>query len=402
MLERFTRFFTGYVTFEIRGDHTRFINIASKSGLILWGFQKDGEGFRASIKAGQYRCLHPIKQRTGVSLRRVKKGGAPFYWWRLRRRVGILAGILLFILIFAYLSGGVWGVEIRGNDSLTDQQIRTAARSLGIHEGARCKDIDPPLAALKLSRSLGKLSWVSVNTDGCTITIEVKERAEKPKLEKEAPPSNMVAARAGKIVSIEAESGMQQVRIGDMVQAGTLLISGSYSEMEIPYVEKPIPAKWYLVPARGSVRGETAREFSVTVPREKTIRVDTEQKTYVYLRFFDIKIPLSVRSAPEGRFHREMTEEALEILAQDLPVGILRERDQFYREETVRLSEADWKAEARYQLRQLQNSEMPPETEILEENLFYDLDGELCTLTSRCRTVEEIGEIQEISLDLAN
>ena len=402
MLESITRLFTGYVTFEVRGDTARFLNIASKSRMTLWGFKKNGDVLTANIKAGKYRALHPMKQRTGVHLHFVKKAGLPFLLRRLQRRPGICIGAVLFIVLYVFLYGGVWHVQVSGNEYLTDAQILRAAQEVGVFEGARRSSFDPVAASLKLSLAIEELSWVSVNTDGSMVTIEVKEADLKPKLANEEDPSNIIAEREGQIVAIEAESGMKEVRIGDTVYAGQILIAGSYSEMVRPYVEKPIPAKWYLVPARGSVRAETVREFQVEIPRQKQIETETEEKTNRYLLFFGIRIPMGLQKSPEGRYHSFQSVDMLQLLDQELPVGLYRERYAFYENETVQLSEEAWKEEARYKLRQIQKEALGDDSLILEETLNYEFRGDVCVLTCRCRVQEEIGVIEKILFEFNN
>uniref|UniRef100_UPI00248DE2F4 sporulation protein YqfD n=1 Tax=Neglectibacter timonensis TaxID=1776382 RepID=UPI00248DE2F4 len=57
MLEKIFHWLTGCVRFQVTGDAARFFNIAAKSGLGLWGFQKEGTDSAAWIRAGEYKKL---------------------------------------------------------------------------------------------------------------------------------------------------------------------------------------------------------------------------------------------------------------------------------------------------------------------------------------------------------
>ena len=399
MLEEITRFFTGYVEFEAEGDTARFMNIVSKSGYTLWAFRKKGDILAARTKASKYKKLRAVKQRTGVKLRCVKKSGLPFYLHAAGKRKGLFIGAAVFVLLYSFFAGGVWDIQVSGNQDITDARVLSAAREIGIYSGMRQSSINAPQASLQLARKLEYVSWISVNTMGSRVVIELKEAEKKPDIITDETACNLVAERGGQIVSVEAEAGMQQVKIGDVVNKGDLLIAGAYSEKETPYVEKKAPIKYYTVPARGSIRAVTAREFTVEVPILKDIEAETGRKTNSYLIFFGVKIPLSFAESPKGTYHEYDSRDMARLLGRELPVGIERETYIHYVTEERELKEEEWRDEALYQLRGKQNAALKEDSKIIDEKLEYEFINNICVLTSRCTVEEEIGLRQELYTD---
>lgn len=402
MLEKITRYLSGYAEFEITGNTSRFINIASKSGIMLWGYKKNNDSLTAYIKADKYKKLRAIKKRTGVKMHCIKKTGIPFYLWKGRKRKGIFIGAVVFVAIYYFLSGSVWDIQVSGNDLLTENQILEAARSIGIYEGARKSSFKPADAAISMHRKIKALSWLSINTEGNTVTIEVEEVKEGSEIYSDDSPCDIIANREGQIKAINAENGMRLVDIGDTVHPGQILIAGSYNERETPYLEKKAPKKSYLVAARGSVIAETVREFRVEIPIIKAVEEIDRTEKNKYFIFFGIKIPIGINSNPKGTYHSFKEKNMLTLLDQKLPVGFLKEEYQHYYFKEKILSQQEWEQEALYKLREEQTLELTENCKIINEELNFDYGDNICILTSYCIVQEEIGEKRDIIFDNPN
>lgn len=397
MLEHIAHFATGYAEFEIDGNGSRFLNLAVKSGLTLWGFQRGKDKkMIARIKARDYKKLRHIKRRCGVKLLCTKKRGLPFFTARVLKRKGLLAGAAVFVMLYFFLGSFVWDVSVSGIDRLTENAVMQAAKEAGVFEGAAKDSFDPAKAAQSIMRSTAGISWISVNTDGCYVKIELKESEKKPEITNQQVPSNIVAETEGQILAIEAQSGMPQVSIGDTVIKGQLLISGIYSEEINPYIEKKQPIVTTIVPARGSVIAETVREFTVSVRREKTEEVVTGEKINRNFLFFGLEIPLGFNTVPKEEhrayYHRSM----LEALGEELPVGLEYDKYVLYEEQVKILTDDEMEEQALFELRALQKEILGTDAKITEETLEYQIVDDLYILVAKCRCEEEIGITQEV------
>ena len=400
MLERLFHWLFGYVEFTVRGGAPRLFTMAAKNGLLLWDFAWEEETARARIKAREYRRLPPLCRRSGAITRLEKKRGLPFFAARLARRKGLLAGAVLGAALFWYLSGFVWGVTVTGTETVTRRQVRDAAAQYGVSVGCPRAELKPRQAAHGILAQIGRLSWASVNTDGCFVEVAVKEGEPAPEAETQEKWSNLVASRGGVVVSAQAEQGRLEVQPGDVVERGQLLVSGLYQYVPDPYRAQPTHPAQIVGPARGSVIAETYREFTARAGSTQARQVPAgEREERAFLRLFGLRLPLGLWSQPAGEFRFSQSVSAWEVLGVQLPVALERERYDPVETRSVTLSREEQRDAALRALRQLQREELPQGAEILEEELRFTYTEEGCTVTARCRCWEEIGQIQEILVE---
>ncbi len=400
MLERLFHWLFGYVEFTVRGGAPRLFTMAAKNGLLLWDFAWEEETARARIKAREYRRLPPLCRRSGAITRLEKKRGLPFFAARLARRKGLLAGAVLGAALFWYLSGFVWGVTVTGTETVTRRQVRDAAAQYGVSVGCPRAELKPRQAAHGILAQIGRLSWASVNTDGCFVEVAVKEGEPAPEAETQEKWSNLVASRGGVVVSAQAEQGRLEVQPGDVVERGQLLVSGLYQYVPDPYRAQPTHPAQIVGPARGSVIAETYREFTARAGSTQARQVPAgEREERAFLRLFGLRLPLGLWGQPAGDFRFSQSVSAWEVLGVQLPVALERERYDPVETRSVTLSREEQRDAALRALRQLQREELPQGAEILEEELRFTYTEEGCTVTARCRCWEEIGQIQEILVE---
>ena len=279
MLEKVFHLLSGYAEFQVEGDGPRFFNITAKSRIGLWGYRRR-EGLPvARIKAREYKKLRGAYRRSWARPRLLKKRGAPFLLHRLEARKGLLLGALCGGALYWFLSGFLWGVSVTGTQLMPPSRVLEAAARQGLYQGCAQREMNPRGAALGILSELPELSWAGISTDGCFAEIAVKEGEPKPQPEEEAGWSNIVASREGKVVEIQAQSGRPEVKLGEAVERGQLLISGLYEEEQDPWAE-PNPNPLQVTgPARGSVTAETWRTFTVQVSGMKKEWVETGEKS---------------------------------------------------------------------------------------------------------------------------
>ena len=391
---------SGSVRFLILGDAARFLNLAAKSGVTLWGFDRGEEGSIACCRPRDYRRLRPLAKRSGARLKCLQKRGLPFRIEVWKKRPGLLLGVLCAVLVFWFLSGFVWGVTVSGTETIGDPIILKAARHNGVYPGARKSSFTPRLAAHGLMGELSQLSWASVNTNGCYVEVAVQEAERRPEVTDDTTLSNLIATRAGTVLMVEAERGRPEVAPGDTVQAGDLLISGSYQEKLDPWSPMPDDPFEEIGAARGRVIAETYREFAVQVSAQKKTTVPTgRRRVNRTLIVFGLRIPLGLNAEPSGEWRRYEKRTRLCALGSELPLAIEEEVYEFTEEQTQTLSKEELKAAALYKLRQAQRASLAAGGEVRKEKLDFSFPEGMCVLSAQCRCQEEIGELQQVLVD---
>lgn len=399
MLTRIYHWLSGYVEFRVRGDGARLFTMAAKRGLVLWGFRREGDCAAARLKPRDYRKLRPLCRRCGAAGRITLKRGLPFQAMRLWGRKGLILGALLGAGLYWFLSGFIWGVSVSGTEKLLPPEVLRAARECGVYEGASREAIREGDPEDRIQALLPQLSWVSVNTDGCFAEVAVKEGAPRPELEQDGELSNIVAARPGQIVKIEAREGRPEVQIGEAVSEGQLLISGSYQEEPDPWSAQPLEPYSRAGAARGSVTAETYREFTVQVSCVQGEPVEAGRSSELWLEVFGVRIPLGLWSRDDGEQRSWSEAWQARVLGVELPLSVER-RSIIYLEEREReLTEEQQKAAALRKLREAQQAQLPPGSSIRREELEFAFTDGLCILSAKCRCWEEIGVEQKVLVE---
>lgn len=186
----------------------------------------DGLTYRFSIRSRDFKALQRISNRRGDQLRIVGRRGLYWKLQSLRRHPILVFGTLMLLLGTLYLPTRVLFVQVEGNQTLSRQQILSAAENCGIRFGADRRQIRSEKVKNALLKQIPRLQWVGVNTSGCVATISVRERAVREEVETEATVSQIVAVRDGFILSGTVLKGNGLFRVGESVKKGQVLISG--------------------------------------------------------------------------------------------------------------------------------------------------------------------------------
>lgn len=385
---KMTRWLLGYVRFSISGGTERFMNQCARSGVPTWEM-RGGSAPSACVLAGGYRDLHHVARAAGVRVRITEKHGFPFATKRVRRRGGILAGTAVFFLILIVLSLHVWSVEIDGLEEIPEKQIQAALKEEGLVSGAWKRNVDSHAISESLMLQFPDLSWVSVNTRGCTVVVELAEKAKKPDLDVQKTPCNLVASESGLVVSSDIYSGTAQIREGDGIVKGQLLVSGVVEDQS---------GGNYLKHAAGKIIAETNRTFTAEVDLQQEEEFYTgETITRKSLTLFGITVPLTFQQTPKGQYQVERTRTRVQAGTSFLPLSWYEEvyRGTEIRQITLTQEQAVEKAKA--MVAEQQKSQMKDGKVISQEETVTINNNKLIyTVLAKCQ--EDIAVESEILL----
>jgi len=126
------------------------------------------------------------------------------------------------------LSLFIWDINIEGNYSITDETILEYLESQNVEHGMRKANVDSDRIVNDLRQQYDDIIWVSAYVTGTRLMIQVRESTDTFPADQEQPegPTDIVADRAGMIVSIITRRGIPMVRPGDTVEVGDVLVSG--------------------------------------------------------------------------------------------------------------------------------------------------------------------------------
>lgn len=256
MVTRVMRWFPGWVQVETEGGYPeRLLNAMTMAGIAVWSVRRRDESMRFCCLAGHYTALRPMAKRACLRMRVRRKHGLPFWRHRYRHRWGLLIGAALYAAVLLWLAPRIWVIEVTGNSTIPTETILEVAKERGVVLGGRMDDVDVKGLQIGGTADLPQLAFITVNPSHCVARIEVTEREEPPPINT-SQPSDLVALRDGRILSMEVYGGQRLVQVGEAVTAGTRLVSGR--------LETAIGEKYYR--SRGEVWAETRRQITVSVP----------------------------------------------------------------------------------------------------------------------------------------
>ncbi|MBO2943257.1 sporulation protein YqfD [Paenibacillus sp. F411] len=268
----------GYLKVSVRGEQlSAFINAITEAGIPVWEMKPTGSA-SASFKLllSDFKELRPILKGTGCRTRILERHGLPFRAARLLRRKIFAAGIVVFFALLLLMSSMVWSIRVEGNEKVATEDVLQAAKQEGLYTYQwifRLKSMDKLSASL--AAQLPGTSWVGVERDGTSITIQVVE-ASVPKKSPLQSPRHLVSTADAVVTSIYAEKGLPQVAVNSRVKKGDILISGLLGDEE----------NQQQVVAKGEVKGLVWHEYEIEVPLEKKSHVLTgefKKRSYLVL-----------------------------------------------------------------------------------------------------------------------
>ena len=141
-------------------------------------------------------------------------------------RVLWVAGLLGLMLLIGWIQTHVMFLRVEGNTTVPTEKILQALEEEGVRFGTAQGQINLQVLKNHMLRRMPELSWITINHRGSTAEVVVRERREKPVISPNGAPANVVAKKTGLVERVEVTGGTGMVAPGDLVEKGTLLISG--------------------------------------------------------------------------------------------------------------------------------------------------------------------------------
>lgn len=380
-MDQLYRRFRGTVRFTAEGGHAlRMPGLLAADGIPLYGVTPTDLGFEAEIAAEHYRKAAKAARRTGTRIRLREKHGISFWLFQNRKRRGLFAGILAAVLVMAFLSRFLWVVRIDGTlEHYTEAQLREQLREYGLREGTLVSELDAASIEQSMMIANDDLAFIAVNLRGSTAEVIVRPRT---RIEEEpgtgGQPANVVSLYDGVVRSIEVYSGTPQVKVGDTVCAGDLLIGA---------IVETTNGRSSVKQASGRVMIEHEEDLAVAVPLTEQMLLPTGEVRQVRsLEFCGLEIPLG--SDPVGETRTETREHRLTAFGTPLPVVLIVREHSLLEEQEVTHTEAEAEALAEQQLAELEQTQLG-QAEVLERVLTGTVDGNVFLLRGHYLVLED-------------
>ncbi|MBU3200671.1 sporulation protein YqfD [Clostridium estertheticum] len=329
-MNNFKKYKKGVVTMEIQSlIPEKFINLLWKNGVVVKNIRKINiTTVVLEVKLSDYGEISKVAKRTGTRVKIVGRSGMSFFLIKLRSRVALLVGIILFGSIIYYLSTFVWNIEINTENYISPYELRNQIKGFGVIPGMRKKNIDVYDIESKILRSNDEIMWVKARIDGIKLKVDVVERQSPPIIVSNKTPCNLIASKDGIVSRVYTTDGTAIVKDGDSVQKGDILVNG----------EQGKEGSVYPVHAKGEVIARTFYEQINEVPITKVTRVKTGNIiSNLYIKLGNKKVYLKNSLNPYKTYdkiednnkfvHKEIY---YEVKVENIPANVTKTQDEIY------------------------------------------------------------------------
>ncbi|SFL66370.1 sporulation protein YqfD [Salibacterium qingdaonense] len=199
------------------------------------------------------------------------------------RRVGMAAGLGIFVLTLFLLSKMIWNVDIQGASPPLEKELEKHLEEMGVKPGG-FQFLVPDVDTLQtmLMEEVEGTTWIGLHQHGTSFEFEVAEQSLPDETDNPSP-RHLTASKTAVIQRIFAEKGKPVVQKNELVHEGDLLISGYIGEGE----------ETEAVGAAGEVWGETWYKVTVSLPRERLQETLTGKEASTFrLQAFQLNFPI--------------------------------------------------------------------------------------------------------------
>lgn len=317
IIKKIINYIYGYLRIIVEGYYIeRFINICRNRNYMMWNIKKVNDiNIALNIEIKHFKEICKIAKKTQCKISIKAKKGLPFLLNKYKKRkLFVLFLVLVFVIIFLS-SNFVWNIEIIEENGLAIENIMEDIQKAGLKIGVLKNDIDTKEIINKVRLERDDIAWIGIELKGTNAIVRLVKAEEKPEIIDEDEYCNIVSNKNGVITKIDAQDGTANVKVGDTVSAGDVLINGwmegKYTGIRYVHAKGEVKARvWYTMNKTieykatekqytGNVEtnyGIKINNFKINFPKgvskfEFYDTIETENKIKLFSNFY---LPISV------------------------------------------------------------------------------------------------------------
>lgn len=283
MLQNVYRFVVGWLCIEFYGDYaSRCLNLCSRHGICMWHIRRlNDQTVALHMYVRDLHKLRPILRKTHVRLRICGRRGLPFIVRRYRMRKMFVAVAMISIAAAFYLSTKIWKIEFVGNSSISEETLLCYLQDKQIAYGTSRAAIDNDALELSLRQDFDSIIWASVYEEGTKLVVCIQEKIASDRSAGTAgnTPMDIVANKDAQIISIITRKGVANVKTGDRVSRGDILVSGRQTILD----DRAEVKQYYYEVADADVIGKVSYDYEDWIAADRVVAKRTGRK---HVRYF--------------------------------------------------------------------------------------------------------------------
>lgn len=312
MLRQIANYLRGYLRIRITGySPERFLNLCKHKGIEMWGLEAKSQAYEMYMTVSGFRKLKPILKKTRTHIIVLERYGVPFFFHKYRKRKVFFISIFLCIGMIYILSRFIWNIDIKGNQTITDEVLIEYLETESVYHGMKRNEVNCEKIDTNIRKNFDEIIWVSTSLDGCNIIIQVKENTDTFQVGQiEEEPSDIISIADGIVTQIITRSGVPCVKEGDSVKTGDLLVTGT---VEVKNDAGEVVREDYKA-ADADIYAE------VQIPYEDICETVYQAKKYtnkrhkeIYITLFGYRIALGIKKAETNNYEIQSQETKLQM-----------------------------------------------------------------------------------------
>ena len=309
----------GYLKITVEGYYIeRFINICKNEKITIWNLKRNEQiQISLNVVVKEFKKVCKIAKRTRFKVKIKNKKGLPFLLHRYKKRKIFLISLILVFLLIGLSSNFVWNVDIIEENGEEIENIRQDIEEAGLKVGKLKSNINTKEIINEIRLKRKDVTWVGIKLKGTNAIVKLVKADEKPEIIDENEYCNIVAKKSGIITKINAQNGTANVKVGDTVKQGDVLING--------WMEGKFTGIRY-VHSKGEIEAEVWYTKSKEIPYQSTqIEHTGNQEEKYAIKINKIKINLSKRVSKFEIYDTIETENKFKLFSDFyLPISILK------------------------------------------------------------------------------
>lgn len=380
----------GIITFEvISSEPETFLNMLKESSVTASNLNYKNGKIQGDIYRSDFKELASISEICSAQISISDKKGGIFTVNKYRRRIGILFGIMLAFAMTVYLSNIVMSIEIYGNETIPDKQIKSILEDHGIRTGAFIPGINLRETERRIVSSVDDIAWIGIRSSGCKIQAEIREMDTPPKMVPTSVPCNIISSKDAQIVEIKnVHMGMLIPMLHDGVKKGDLLISGTVDDGK---------GGVYYAHSMGEIIGRYTEEVTFQQPYIDEHFDFGDIVTRKSLYFWGLKIPLYVGKNDFSQYEYDENIEYVKLFNLQFPVGIIYSEYKQYTINSVEYTPEQAKIVLEDKIKLYEYNFLDSEdVKIVDKNVIFSDSNDKLTVKVSYILESDIGITQEI------
>lgn len=271
-------FIKGYVILKVEGVYLeQFVNLLRAERIALWGVcRRADRSLEMRIHRRDFVRLLPLRRQCHCHIEIVKKAGLPVLLKSLWGRKVLLFGTALLLLLLGWGSQRIWFVEVTGCRNMDEEVLLTTLAQQGVGWGKNIRSLILSDIGRWVEAQYDEIAFLGLEREGVFLKVTVWEaRGDRENLDYTVP-CDVVAEKSGIITQLTVYRGEAKVKVGERVEKGDILISGTVTARD--------ESLTYTTHAMGEIYVARAYEGEAQGPLSENQEVETgEEAPYLAL-----------------------------------------------------------------------------------------------------------------------